>query len=89
MLTSGQHQVAQAGLCFLLAGLQVCCLANAGFDAHWRDPLESLNFQSSTYHWLTRRIKELSNKLSGELHRIMTACVSGSFRGSGFLQSAK
>lgn len=50
-------------------------LISAGYDAHWRDPLEKLNFYSSTYHFLTRRVKQLSNKLCGEyaLHE-GTAC---------------
>lgn len=42
-------------------------LISAGYDAHWRDPLEKLNFYSSTYHFLTCRVKQLSNKLCGEL----------------------
>lgn len=41
-------------------------LISAGYDAHWRDPLEKLNFYSSTYHFLTKRVKQLSNKLCGE-----------------------
>ena len=41
-------------------------LISAGYDAHWRDPLEKLNFYSSTYHFLTRRVKQLSNKLCGK-----------------------
>ena len=41
-------------------------LISAGYDAHWRDPLEKLNFYSSTYHFLTKRVKQLSNKLCGK-----------------------
>ena len=44
-------------------------LISAGYDAHWRDPLEKLNFYSSTYHFLTRRVKQLSNKLCGK-HKV-------------------
>ncbi|KAL3135763.1 hypothetical protein ABBQ32_007326 [Trebouxia sp. C0010 RCD-2024] len=40
-------------------------LISAGYDAHWRDPLEKLNFYSSTYHFLTKRVKQLANKLCG------------------------
>ena len=47
-------------------------LISAGYDAHWRDPLEKLNFYSSTYHFLTRRVKQLSNKLCGKAALHMT-----------------
>lgn len=35
-------------------------LVSAGFDAHYRDPLESLQFQSATYHTLGSKIVELA-----------------------------
>lgn len=57
-------------------------LISAGYDAHWRDPLEKLNFYSSTYHFLTRRVKQLSNKLCGEaLSALVTlAAMPGSLQ---------
>jgi acetoin utilization deacetylase AcuC-like enzyme len=40
-------------------------LASAGFDAHWRDPLEKLNFQSATYHALLAGLQGLADELCG------------------------
>lgn len=50
-------------------------LISAGYDAHWRDPLEKLNFYSSTYHFLTRRVKQLSNKLCGKHESCGAVCA--------------
>lgn len=36
---------------------------SAGYDAHFLDPLENLQFTASTYNALCRRLKELANKL--------------------------
>lgn len=38
---------------------------SAGFDAHWRDPLEQLNFQSATYHKLVSGLRDLADELCG------------------------
>ena len=38
---------------------------SAGYDAHWRDPLASLQMRSSTYYRLAGRIKQLADQLSG------------------------
>jgi acetoin utilization deacetylase AcuC-like enzyme len=40
-------------------------LVSAGFDAHWRDPLESLQFQSATYHALAAGVRRLAAELCG------------------------
>ncbi|KAK9919048.1 hypothetical protein WJX75_008986 [Coccomyxa subellipsoidea] len=40
-------------------------LVSAGFDAHWRDPLEQLNFQSATYHKLVSGLRDLADELCG------------------------
>jgi len=40
-------------------------LVSAGYDAHWRDPLAGLQFRTSTYHWLTRSIKDMADSLCG------------------------
>ncbi|KAK9828280.1 hypothetical protein WJX74_007101 [Apatococcus lobatus] len=40
-------------------------LVSAGYDAHWRDPLEKQQFQSSTYHFLTQQLKALADELCG------------------------
>eukprot|EP00873_Tetraselmis_striata_P014339 jgi/Tetstr1/434603/TSEL_023694.t1 len=38
-------------------------LVSAGYDAHWRDPLAGLQFRTSTYHWLTRSIRDMADQL--------------------------
>ena len=38
---------------------------SAGYDAHWRDPLATLQMRSSTYHRLTSKIKALADELAG------------------------
>ena len=38
---------------------------SAGYDAHWRDPLATLQMRSSTYHRLTTKIKALADELAG------------------------
>eukprot|EP00884_Botryococcus_braunii_P023061 jgi/Botrbrau1/9439/Bobra.0252s0062.1 len=40
-------------------------LVSAGYDAHWRDPLEHLQYQSSTYHALLSGLKNLAQELCG------------------------
>ncbi|KAL4425020.1 hypothetical protein ABPG77_001798 [Micractinium sp. CCAP 211/92] len=43
-------------------------IVSAGYDAHWRDPLEHLQFQSATYHWLAGAVQDLAGELcSGRL----------------------
>jgi acetoin utilization deacetylase AcuC-like enzyme len=39
---------------------------SAGYDAHWRDPLASLQMRSSTYYRLAERIKQLADRLAGK-----------------------
>ena len=41
-------------------------LVSAGYDAHWRDPLEKQQFQSRTYHFLTGGLRMLADDLCGE-----------------------
>ena len=40
-------------------------LVSAGFDAHYKDPLARLTFQSPTYHALAVQLKALANRLCG------------------------
>jgi acetoin utilization deacetylase AcuC-like enzyme len=35
---------------------------SAGFDAHFRDPLATLNFKGSDYYWITKKIVEFADK---------------------------
>lgn len=46
---------------------------SAGYDAHWRDPLASLQMRSSTYYRLAGRIKALADRLAGA--HAMHACT--------------
>ena len=38
-------------------------VVSAGFDAHWRDPLASLQYQSSTFHALSGAVRDLATRL--------------------------
>lgn len=38
-------------------------IVSAGYDAHFLDPLASLQFTSSTFNSLCRNLKQLANKL--------------------------
>lgn len=38
---------------------------SAGFDAHARDPLASLNFEEADYEWATRKLMEVADEFSG------------------------
>jgi acetoin utilization deacetylase AcuC-like enzyme len=40
-------------------------LISAGFDAHIRDPLASLNFTEDDFAWATKKLMELADKKSG------------------------
>ncbi len=38
---------------------------SAGFDAHWRDPLASLNLREEDFAWATERLMELADRHAG------------------------
>src|SRR3954452_21271275 len=38
---------------------------SAGFDAHYRDPLASLNLRAGDYAWVTRKLMDLADKTAG------------------------
>jgi acetoin utilization deacetylase AcuC-like enzyme len=40
-------------------------LISAGFDAHYRDPLASLNLRAEDFGWVTRKLMELAEKTAG------------------------
>ena len=43
-------------------------LVSAGFDAHARDPLASLNFEEEDFEWATQRLLEIAEEFaSGRL----------------------
>lgn len=56
----------------ILTGVVFPAQLSAGFDAHWRDPLELLNFQSATYHKLVSGVRDLADELCGA--RSMSFC---------------
>ena len=41
-------------------------LPNApGYDAHYQDPLEKLQLQAGSYHWLAAAVRRLAEELCG------------------------
>jgi acetoin utilization deacetylase AcuC-like enzyme len=48
---------------------------SAGFDAHWRDPLASLNLTESDFAWATHRLMSLAEKHCGR--RIVSVLEGG------------
>jgi len=40
-------------------------LVSAGFDAHYRDPLASLNLKAEDFGWVTRKLMEVADKSAG------------------------
>ena len=40
-------------------------IVSAGFDAHWRDPLGSIELNEDDYVWVTERLMELARRHSG------------------------
>lgn len=49
---------------------------SAGFDAHARDPLASINLEAEDFAWITRKLLEISaNKLNGRI----ISCLEGGY----------
>jgi acetoin utilization deacetylase AcuC-like enzyme len=40
-------------------------IVSAGFDAHYRDPLASLNLKAEDFDWVTRKLMDLANSAAG------------------------
>jgi len=40
-------------------------IISAGFDAHYRDPLASLNLKAEDFGWVTRKLMDLADKSAG------------------------
>jgi acetoin utilization deacetylase AcuC-like enzyme len=55
-------------------------LLSAGFDAHFKDPLETLNFQSATYHCIVTAVLEVAKECQESRH---TGGVASSESDSG------
>jgi acetoin utilization deacetylase AcuC-like enzyme len=50
-------------------------LISAGFDAHERDPLAQLNWQSGDYGWLTGKLMDVAERYCG--NRIVSVLEGG------------
>jgi len=48
---------------------------SAGFDAHWRDPLASLNLTESDFAWATQKLMDLADRHCGQ--RIVSVLEGG------------
>ncbi|KAG7667313.1 hypothetical protein Ndes2526B_g04179 [Nannochloris sp. 'desiccata'] len=51
-------------------------LLSAGFDAHYKDPVETLNFQSATYHCIVAAVLEVAKEVPNQ-------CQESSHSGGG------
>ena len=40
-------------------------IISAGFDAHYRDPLASLNLRADDFHWVTRSLMDVADSCAG------------------------
>jgi len=60
-------------------------LISAGFDAHWRDPLASLNLGEADFAWATRRLMEIADRHCGG--RIVSV-LEGGYDLEGLAKSA-
>ncbi|MBQ0823211.1 histone deacetylase family protein [Microvirga terrae] len=50
-------------------------IISAGFDAHWRDPLASLNLMESDFAWATQKLMDLASRHCGQ--RIVSVLEGG------------
>ena len=50
-------------------------VVSAGFDAHWRDPLASLNLEEEDYASATRMLMDLADRHAG--NRIVSVLEGG------------
>jgi acetoin utilization deacetylase AcuC-like enzyme len=40
-------------------------IISAGFDAHWRDPLASINLREADFSWATQKVMEVAARHAG------------------------
>ena len=40
-------------------------IISAGFDAHWRDPLASINLREADFAWVTQKVMEVADRHAG------------------------
>jgi acetoin utilization deacetylase AcuC-like enzyme len=60
-------------------------IISAGFDAHWRDPLASLNLMESDFAWATQKLMDLAERHCGQ--RIVSV-LEGGYDLEGLAKSA-
>ncbi|MCR9174841.1 MAG: histone deacetylase family protein [Alphaproteobacteria bacterium] len=60
-------------------------IVSAGFDAHYRDPLASLNFDEDDFHWATRELMALADRVCGGR---LVSCLEGGYDLQGLAASA-
>ncbi|MBD2747264.1 histone deacetylase family protein [Microvirga sp. BT688] len=60
-------------------------IISAGFDAHWRDPLASLNLTESDFAWATQKLMDLADRHCGQ--RIVSV-LEGGYDLEGLAKSA-
>jgi acetoin utilization deacetylase AcuC-like enzyme len=58
---------------------------SAGFDAHWRDPLASLNLTEADFAWATMRLMDLAERRCG---RRIVSLLEGGYDLEGLAKSA-
>ena len=51
-------------------------IISAGFDAHYRDPLASLNFDEDDFYWATRELMALADRVCGGR---VVSCLEGGY----------
>lgn len=57
---------------------------SAGFDAHWRDPLASLNLSESDFGWATRKLMDMAERHCG---RRIVSLLEGGYDLEGLAKS--
>jgi len=60
-------------------------IISAGFDAHWRDPLASLNLTETDFAWATQRLMDLAERHCG---RRIVSVLEGGYDLEGLSKSA-
>jgi acetoin utilization deacetylase AcuC-like enzyme len=60
-------------------------IVSAGFDAHMRDPLASLNLVEADFAWATQKIMDIADKSAGG--RVVSV-LEGGYDLEGLAQSA-
>ena len=60
-------------------------IVSAGFDAHYRDPLASLNLKAEDFGWVTRKLMDIADKSAGGR---LVSVLEGGYDLQGLKESA-